>query len=490
MSIIKDNLDYYLDGLNPYSYPSTGVTVSDLSGNGRDVTLYNGMATTWNQKGYWTPDGTDDWMGRLTTDYDVNTTHNINFILKTSTYNQDNILLRYQTSDNNKFIECDIFNGTWRYFHFDVPSNSYTLFGATIQSPLETWVHLSINADVANGNIDFYENGQQITTDINFNYNTQVPLGDLLFPTGLTDTRFWLIGYLAVDTDISSTYAYNTSLTSTQIQQNFNSIRNRYQILENQTYIDETNFYLTSSKNNLYSYKFKSMSGVPVRPNIVEDGLITYLDPKIRYSYDGSGTTWSDLKYNYNFTALNGAETNWNSNGYFELDGTDDSFIQQPVAISNNYTISTWFYLDSGTTSNALFDNQDNTLNLGSWSRIDIGTQWIINIRTSGGNSRITETSVVPSANTWYNATVVVDDDSLRTSVYINYTGTPLTVLTKNFASPISGITNSDNIYYNIGRRGSTYLGGYQGPFMIYNKALSQSEVEQNYNALKGRFGL
>ena len=34
------------------------------------------------------------------------------------------------------------------------------------------------------------------------------------------------------------------------------------------------------------------------------------------------------------------------------------------------------------------------------------------------------------------------------------------------------------------------YFNGQIGPILIYNRALSASEVLQNYNRLKGRFGL
>jgi len=62
-------------------------------------------------------------------------------------------------------------------------------------------------------------------------------------------------------------------------------------------------------------------------PKIVEDGLIFYLDAANPRSYDGAGTTWTDLttdKANgtlVNMTSSNLIEEN---GGVFTFDGTND----------------------------------------------------------------------------------------------------------------------------------------------------------------------
>jgi len=66
-------------------------------------------------------------------------------------------------------------------------------------------------------------------------------------------------------------------------------------------------------------------------PKIVTDGLILALDAGNRFSYPGSGTTWSDLSGNgYNGTLINGPTF---SNGAIVFDGTDDY-----VLINNGFT--------------------------------------------------------------------------------------------------------------------------------------------------------
>ena len=41
-----------------------------------------------------------------------------------------------------------------------------------------------------------------------------------------------------------------------------------------------------------------------------------------------------------------------------------------------------------------------------------------------------------------------------------------------------------------IGKAGGNYWNGSFGPIKLYDKILTDSEILQNYNALKGRFGL
>ena len=59
-NIVKDNLAMYLDAGNSDSYPGSGSTWYDLSGNGLDATLT--VAPTYDSNGYFSFDGVDDYM--------------------------------------------------------------------------------------------------------------------------------------------------------------------------------------------------------------------------------------------------------------------------------------------------------------------------------------------------------------------------------------------------------------------------------------------
>jgi len=88
------------------------------------------------------------------------------------------------------------------------------------------------------------------------------------------------------------------------------------------------------------------------------------------------------------------------------------------------------------------------------------------------------------SINTWYN--IVITYDGLQPKIYLNG---QLNASTN--ASGTLKTTDSDNL--KIGGYGGNPglpLNGYSNGLMLYNRALTATEVLQNFNAQKGRFGL
>jgi hypothetical protein len=64
-SIITQNLVLCLDAANPKSYPTTGTTWTDLSGNGNNGTLVNGVGYNTANGGALVFDGADDYITSL-----------------------------------------------------------------------------------------------------------------------------------------------------------------------------------------------------------------------------------------------------------------------------------------------------------------------------------------------------------------------------------------------------------------------------------------
>jgi len=60
--IVTDGLVLYLDAANPKSYPGSGNTWSDLSGNGNNGTLENGVGFDSDSNGSLVFDGSNDWI--------------------------------------------------------------------------------------------------------------------------------------------------------------------------------------------------------------------------------------------------------------------------------------------------------------------------------------------------------------------------------------------------------------------------------------------
>lgn len=70
-SIVRDGLVLHLDAANKKSYPGTGTVWKDLSGNGNDGTLVNGVGYSSDNSGSMTFDGVNDYVSFASNCYDV-----------------------------------------------------------------------------------------------------------------------------------------------------------------------------------------------------------------------------------------------------------------------------------------------------------------------------------------------------------------------------------------------------------------------------------
>ena len=216
-------------------------------------------------------------------------------------------------------------------------------------------------------------------------------------------------------------------------------------------------------------------------PKIVTDGLVFALDAANKKSYPGSGTTWSDLSGNgNNGTLVNGPTFDSGNGGSIVFDGTND-YISTQLTCGTTFTWSVWFNTDvvsSGyrniiaipSPNYMLMLLDDNTTSMGFWTPDGLG----------GGSLNMDSIS----SNTWYNAVFVREGNSI-TNGYKTY----LNGVFKGQAN--TGTWSSSDYVWLGGRSGiSQYLNGNISNVQIYTKALSSTEVTQNYNALKSRFGL
>ena len=230
-------------------------------------------------------------------------------------------------------------------------------------------------------------------------------------------------------------------------------------------------------------------------PKIVTDGLVLALDAKNSKSYSGSGNTWTDLSGNgYNATKQGNAT--YNSNGWWEFRNVngDNDFeyfnlsMDEGVLKSTNTTgawsLETW-WRDKGTA----YGNENIIVGrLGHHAGIlqkTAGSAVYGQIRTNAGGTGQISTSTIPTTDdAWMH---VVFAYSNRTSkLYIN--GSLEETDTMSTSYTIYGHSNVINIggYANNAYR--TYAD--IAVVRAYTTELTASEIQQNYNALKGRFGL
>ena len=229
-------------------------------------------------------------------------------------------------------------------------------------------------------------------------------------------------------------------------------------------------------------------------PRIVTDGLILALDAANTKSYPGSGTTWTDLSGNgNNGTLINGPTYNSANGGSISFDGSNDyvSFASASELRFLNrspYTLEVWMYPTSNpgsSTWTGLFNREDTSvgsrdgynffLNGGSGT-LTLAAQRYYTGTQSGVGYNFNDSDLL---NIWHHVVVTYDGTTLR--LYRN--GVQL-----NSNTSTGNITNTSDTL-EIGRRytGSYFIGRLTGQ-KIYNRALTVTEIQQNFNALKGRY--
>ena len=219
--------------------------------------------------------------------------------------------------------------------------------------------------------------------------------------------------------------------------------------------------------------------GLDHSPLIVTDGLVVYLDAGNTRSYTGSGNTAYDLSGSGNTSALtNGPTFNSSNLGTFVLDGSNDYILvnsQANILSKTAYTKIAYIYISNFSTSNNIISGGFS----GQHAFWMFGTDKLNAGHNGAWNTVVGATSL--SLNTWYFAAVTYSD-STGWKLYLNgrEDGTSATTTTFNGNQEIViGAYSSGNNF--TGRIASV---------QVYNRVLSASEIVQNYNATKRRYGL
>jgi len=214
---------------------------------------------------------------------------------------------------------------------------------------------------------------------------------------------------------------------------------------------------------------------------IVTDGLVLNVDAGFTPSYPKNGTTWYDVGGGYNGTLTNGPTFSTDGEGSIVFDGIDDEVTIPINSVFNtsSVTFEVWANLQTINDRHILYVNwAGNSLEVYSGRNVIM-----YNYSSSGGQLGAGTSSGVFNWDTWTHFVGTYDDASQTLKTYVNgvllgtRTSTPSTSYSV-YAHKISG---------------TNFGGEVKGKISIvrhYNKALSLSEIQQNYNAQKGRFGL
>jgi hypothetical protein len=218
-----------------------------------------------------------------------------------------------------------------------------------------------------------------------------------------------------------------------------------------------------------------------VAPNTVRDGLVFYLDAANTKSYISGSSTWTDISgFQRNGILTNGPTFNTASGGNIVLDGSNDYVTFGDVAALNfttPFSVGCWFR------ASAVQPSVDSAI-IGNINGTFTGYMLWYNSNTvdfyfnSGVRANSTTTIV---ANTWYHVMGIWTGTAAQ--VYLNGA---LNVSSAYAIAPSNGSPLFTVGQYQSGRN----FAGNISACSAYNKALSATEVLQNYNTTKGRYGL
>jgi hypothetical protein len=219
------------------------------------------------------------------------------------------------------------------------------------------------------------------------------------------------------------------------------------------------------------------------------NGLVLALDAGNTKSYPGTGTTWYDLSGRGNTGTLTNGPTYSSANGGSIVFDRADDYVTVPrnssLIPTGNWSYECWFNLTSTTDPSfgqSFFGNWGNS-STGDFDIRKSGNTMIFYCYDSGNGLISTITaSYVFTAQKWEH--FVLTRESNTYNFYFNN-------------QLVGSVTNTNPVFdgsanMTIGIESGVFsnFNGRMSSIKVYNRALSAAEVSQNFNALRGRFGI
>ena len=446
VSFTTSGLSYYLDIAIQASYYGTGsISLYDLTGSGISVTLYNSPTYSTAGGGSLVFDGSTQY-GRSSAP------------LSLATWTMESWYY-YNGGSTNGNIVVDIYSNSIQYslggFSSGWVSTGVWNLGKTTSaySSMVTgnWYHLAGTYDGTT--IILYVNGVRIYSTACTGTAINGGVGFQIMTQYDTGHSQYLAGNLAI------LRMYNRGLTPTELNTNYNAERARFSL----PYVSPP-----------ISYTIPSVS-------FTTTGLSCYFDIAVQACYyNSSATTLYDLTGSGIIVTLYNSPTySTTGGGCLLFNGTTQYGRSSTPLPLTNWTIEAWYYYSGGSTNgNIVIDIYSSTMQyiLGSFNG-----GWL----SAGMYSPTVSTGTyTPTSGNWYH--VVGTYDGANVKLYINGALSSSVAATGRPAN--GGIGFHIMTQYDTGH--SQYLAGSLAILRMYNRALILSDVTQNYNAEKTRFGL
>ena len=216
--------------------------------------------------------------------------------------------------------------------------------------------------------------------------------------------------------------------------------------------------------------------------DVVTSGLLMHLDAGNASSYPGSGSTWTNLiGGGLNGSMSAGVSYSTNDGGSMVFNGSSTAVVSVASAsavtgLTNNITVEGWYKSTNNHPEILSTGSGSNGICLGYYSTG--GTNWKV---TKYGVIDI-YTGSIPQNTAWHQV-VVTYSSTAGVKVYIDG------ALSNSYANN-TNIAASSTPTVNIGALESTYHTGSIGIIRWYNTVLSATDVLQNFNANRSRYGI
>ena len=445
--IVTDQLFLNLDAAN---YTS-GSTWNDSSGNTLNATL-NGPTYSSNFGGYFDFDGSND-SATLPTlaiagneltfsvwNYGIVSQNSSIIFLGDTSDNAGGRILQIHLPYSSNYIYFD--KGTTPGSGQSGPNNQYDRidFVATT-AEYQGWHHWVFTANATTGFMKIYIDGTlrhqgtgKTKTISNVNGNIR--------NIGMGNGGGYHRAY------ISNLQIYKKELSQAEVTQNFNAMASRFGLGE-----------------------------------IVTDNLVLHLDAGNSSSYSGSGTTWTDLTGNSNNgTLVNGVSYSGSDGGYLNFDGTSNSrvdfstYVQPAYTSSSSFTWFIWIYSFETNNNDVIMGNR-NISGSNVWTKLTpkrFEWKYPDHMNEDGTGTNVT-------TNQWQNICITKNGSSFTYYKNGSSAETMTSTHSKNYTNPFylaGDPTYGENTQCRI------------SIVAVYDAALTASEVQQNFDATKGRYGL